>query len=115
MSVCAYMLSVWVYVHMCVNAYLYVHICKFVCVFACIYGFIHVCGRVHGWMCAYMYMHVYVSVYECYLGMHMGAFVCTCALMVDVRGFCQHPYIRVQSSHILPSLLCLHAIKCIKC
>ena len=55
---------------------------------------------VHGWM------HVYVCIY---LGMQMGAFI------VDVRRLGHHAHDRVQFSHILPSLLGLYEIKCIKC
>ena len=71
------------------------YICKLVCVFACMHRCMDVCGCVHEWMCVYMCVYAYVSVYACvYPGMHMGAFVCMCTLIVDVRRLGHHAHVQ---------------------
>ena len=59
----------------------------------------HVCGCVHG------RMRVYMCMCNGFLDMLMSAFVCICALIVDVKGMVTTHMLGAQSSHSLPSLL----------
>ena len=87
---------------MCMCTYVHVLTCVRVCMNVC--GCVHECMRVCAWMEARIYVHVCTC-----LDMHMSAFVCMYALIVDVRGLGHHTCVRctiVSHSAIIIGLTC---------
>ena len=75
----------------------------------CMYVRVLTCMHACMWVCAWMdaCMHIYVCV--C-LDMHMSAFVCIYALIIDVRGLGHHICVRctiVSHSAIIIGLTCI--------